>query len=57
MNYSTIPLTSKTRKDLDDIYFPLRRKKKIRSYDSVIKLLMKYYYKYKEERKLHIDQK
>ena len=51
MKYSTINITDETRKKLDELYYPLRRKKKIKSYDELILKLIKYFIKKNERDK------
>lgn len=48
MKYNTINITDETLKELDDLYYPLRRNKKIKSYDDLISKLIKYFRKNKE---------
>jgi predicted CopG family antitoxin len=48
MKYNTINITDETLNKLNDLYYPLRRKKKIKSYDDLISKLIKYFRKNKE---------
>jgi metal-responsive CopG/Arc/MetJ family transcriptional regulator len=50
MDYSTINLTDKTKEELDELYYPLRQKKKIKSYSELISKLIKYFNKRKDEK-------
>lgn len=50
MKYNTINLTDEVLKELDDIYYPLRQKRKLKSYSELIRRLIKFYRKKKDER-------
>jgi len=48
MKYNTINLTDETLKELDELYYPLRIKKKIKSRGELIHKLIKYFRKRNE---------
>jgi len=49
MKYNTINLSDETLNKLNDLYYPLKRKKKIKSYDELISKLIKYFRKKSEQ--------